>query len=156
MCELARNSVIQSGWEGSIKGHWLGHQWAQGINDVHRTNVPDIRIKYRQDTLKNELATLQRYVAYDKQTKHEERMNMTLHDTVGLAGFAEPAKVQHHIHHHQHDTAAAAEAAATTADEAPKEDMHYLAAFPGAALAAERAKRKLSESGRSEEQHSDH
>jgi AMP deaminase len=149
MCELARNSVIQSGWEGSIKGHWLGHKWAQGINDVHRTNVPDLRIKYRQDTLRNELATLQRYVAYDKQTKHEEKMNMTLHDTVGLAGFAEPAKLQHHIHHDQHDT--------TTTDEAPKEDLHYLAAFPGAALAAERAKRKLSESGRSEEQqHSDH
>ena len=27
MCELARNSVIQSGWEMSIKKHWLGANW---------------------------------------------------------------------------------------------------------------------------------
>ncbi|ODV68370.1 AMP deaminase [Hyphopichia burtonii NRRL Y-1933] len=45
MCELAYNSVKQSGWEASIKKHWLG-------NDIEKTNVPDIRIGYREETLK--------------------------------------------------------------------------------------------------------
>jgi hypothetical protein len=27
MCELARNSVLQSGWEMQIKRHWLGDKW---------------------------------------------------------------------------------------------------------------------------------
>lgn len=27
MCELARNSVLQSGWEMQVKKHWLGKKW---------------------------------------------------------------------------------------------------------------------------------
>ncbi|KAI8084610.1 uncharacterized protein BX664DRAFT_337381 [Halteromyces radiatus] len=131
MCELARNSVIQSGWEGKIKNHWLGHEWDKGINDVSRTNVPDIRIRYRQEILKGELATLRRYVDHDNNSK------VTLHDTVGLAGMVEPAKLQHHLHDHHHHQ-----------DPDNSDDVHHLAAFPGAALAAERAKRKLSGSGK--------
>ncbi|ORZ13685.1 hypothetical protein BCR42DRAFT_378030 [Absidia repens] len=149
MCELARNSVIQSGWEGSIKNHWLGHQWEQGINDVHRTNVPDIRIRFRQDTLRNELATLQRYVNYDKtQASGSNAPEMTPHDTVGLAGFTEPAKLQQQIQHeraqcdqHQQHNHIGDSHSDTN------EDMANMTAFPGMALAAERAKRKLSLSG---------
>ncbi|CAO3587024.1 unnamed protein product [Absidia cylindrospora] len=156
MCELARNSVIQSGWEGSIKGHWLGHQWDQGINDVHRTNVPDIRIKFRQDTLHNELATLRRYVDYDKKCKQEQQPDgimpgMSLHDTVGLAGLAEPAKLQHHIHHHDHPRLQVDDCSNNnnSNNNNNKDDLHQWTAFPGAALAAERAKRKHSETGKS-------
>ncbi|GLB38642.1 putative metallo-dependent hydrolases superfamily, adenosine and AMP deaminases family protein [Lyophyllum shimeji] len=58
LAELARNSVIQSGFEMEIKRHWLGHQWylsgAAG-NDIHKTNVPDIRLEFRHQTLKGEL-----------------------------------------------------------------------------------------------------
>lgn len=59
MCELARNSVLQSGWEMEIKRHWLGtHFFRPGPegNDVSKTNVPNIRLQYRNETLKQELA----------------------------------------------------------------------------------------------------
>ncbi|KAF7314679.1 A-deaminase domain-containing protein [Mycena kentingensis (nom. inval.)] len=58
LAELARNSVIQSGFEMEVKRHWLGHQWylpgAAG-NDIHKTNVPNIRLAYRHQTLMEEL-----------------------------------------------------------------------------------------------------
>ncbi|KZV73172.1 AMP deaminase [Peniophora sp. CONT] len=59
LCELARNSVIQSGFEMQIKKHWLGQHWylpgADG-NDINKTNVPNARLKYRHETLLEELA----------------------------------------------------------------------------------------------------
>ncbi|KAI0074054.1 AMP deaminase [Panus rudis PR-1116 ss-1] len=59
LAELARNSVIQSGFEMEIKRHWLGTKWylpgAAG-NDINKTNVPDIRLEYRRQTLVEELA----------------------------------------------------------------------------------------------------
>lgn len=42
LCELARNSVIQSGFEMQIKRHWLGHHWylpgAAG-NDINKVRL---------------------------------------------------------------------------------------------------------------------
>lgn len=64
MCELARNSVLQSGWEAQIKRHWIGkHFEKNGIegNDQEKTNVPDIRINYRYETLKTELELVKYY-----------------------------------------------------------------------------------------------
>ncbi|CAL1540663.1 unnamed protein product [Lymnaea stagnalis] len=58
MCEIARNSVLQSGFPHEVKKHWLGPNYlSEGIsgNDVSRTNVPDIRVAYRYDTLVDEL-----------------------------------------------------------------------------------------------------
>ncbi|PPQ68832.1 hypothetical protein CVT25_008880 [Psilocybe cyanescens] len=56
--ELARNSVKQSGFEMEIKRHWLGDKWylpgAAG-NDINKTNVPNIRLAYRHQTLVGEL-----------------------------------------------------------------------------------------------------
>ncbi|KZO96504.1 AMP deaminase [Calocera viscosa TUFC12733] len=61
LAELARNSVIQSGFEMQIKRHWLGHQWylpgALG-NDINKTNVPNIRLQYRHNMLMEELDML--------------------------------------------------------------------------------------------------
>ncbi|WVQ97309.1 AMP deaminase [Kwoniella sp. CBS 9459] len=61
MCELARNSVLQSGWEMQVKKHWIGQKWylpgAAG-NDIHKTNVPTIRLAYRHSTLLEELALI--------------------------------------------------------------------------------------------------
>ncbi|KAF9485750.1 AMP deaminase [Pholiota conissans] len=58
LAELARNSVKQSGFEMEVKRHWLGHNWylpgASG-NDINKTNVPDIRLAYRHQTLVGEL-----------------------------------------------------------------------------------------------------
>lgn len=61
MCELARNSVITSGFSHEVKQHWLGpHFWRPGTdgNDITRTNVPDIRVAYRYENLSDELAQL--------------------------------------------------------------------------------------------------
>jgi AMP deaminase len=59
LAELARNSVVQSGFEMELKRHWLGQHWflpgAAG-NDIHKTNVPNIRLAYRHQTLLEELA----------------------------------------------------------------------------------------------------
>lgn len=42
MCELARNSVLQSGWEMQIKRHWLGDHWYYpGVegNDINKVGL---------------------------------------------------------------------------------------------------------------------
>jgi AMP deaminase len=79
LAELARNSVIQSGFEMEVKRHWLGEKWylpgAAG-NDINRvsrsslnkvsrltsilskTNVPDIRLIHRHQVLLDELSLI--------------------------------------------------------------------------------------------------
>lgn len=61
LCELARNSVLQSGFEASVKAHWHGPNWYRAGpagNDAHRTNVPNMRVMYRNDVLREEIALL--------------------------------------------------------------------------------------------------
>ncbi|XP_017099561.1 AMP deaminase 2 isoform X1 [Drosophila bipectinata] len=61
MCELARNSVIMSGFPHNIKQQWLGPTYFEdGIqgNDITRTNVPEIRVAYRYETLLDELSNI--------------------------------------------------------------------------------------------------
>lgn len=58
LCEMARNSVLQSGFPHNCKQHWISDTyWKQGPegNDIHKTNVPCIRVQYRQDTWQNEM-----------------------------------------------------------------------------------------------------
>ena len=61
MCEIARMSVLQSGFEAPYKRHWLGKDFArrgpQG-NDINLTNVPSIRLQFRKECLDAELALL--------------------------------------------------------------------------------------------------
>ena len=49
VCEIARNSVLQSGFSDDEKMHWLGSidRWK---NDILKTNVPNIRIRFRNKT----------------------------------------------------------------------------------------------------------
>ncbi|XP_010881505.2 AMP deaminase 3 isoform X1 [Esox lucius] len=61
LCEIARNSVLQSGLSHEEKKHFLGHNYLQdgpGGNDIRRTNVAQIRMAYRYETLCNELSFL--------------------------------------------------------------------------------------------------
>lgn len=89
MCELARNSVLMSGFSHKVppppnrgpsrrlhvppplhpsaslcpqvKSYWLGpHYLKEGPegNDIRRTNVPDIRVGYRFETLCQELTLI--------------------------------------------------------------------------------------------------
>ncbi|CAH2354152.1 AMP deaminase [[Candida] railenensis] len=72
MCELACNSVKQSGWETAIKKHWLGKKYLEkGVsgNDIEKTNIPDIRIKYREETLQSELELISYYTGLNKKRK---------------------------------------------------------------------------------------
>ncbi|KZT73977.1 AMP deaminase [Daedalea quercina L-15889] len=68
LAELARNSVIQSGFEMEIKRHWLGQHWylpgAAG-NDINKTNVPNLRLEYRRQTLLEELNLIRTTRIYD-------------------------------------------------------------------------------------------
>lgn len=69
MCELARNSVLQSGWEAQIKSHWIGKNFEkEGVesNDVGKTNVPNIRINYRWDTLSTELELVNHFSSFNE------------------------------------------------------------------------------------------
>jgi len=50
-CEIARNSVLQSGWEMKYKKHFLGDD----LRDIRETNVPHIRLIYRDEILAHEL-----------------------------------------------------------------------------------------------------
>ena len=85
MCELAHNSVRMSGYNhkvnslhtfctlntlnnaifvtrlSQVKQHWLGPNYTrEGVagNDIFRTNVPDIRVAYRYETLVAELTSI--------------------------------------------------------------------------------------------------
>ncbi|KAK3882003.1 hypothetical protein Pcinc_013589 [Petrolisthes cinctipes] len=64
MCELARNSVLMSGFEHEIKQFWIGPNYTRdGVagNDIKRTNVPNIRVAYRHETLLDELTNIFRH-----------------------------------------------------------------------------------------------
>ncbi|CAH0550694.1 unnamed protein product [Brassicogethes aeneus] len=61
MCELARNSVLMSGFPHKSKQYWLGPNYTkEGVsgNDIARTNVPDIRVAFRYETLIDELSNI--------------------------------------------------------------------------------------------------
>jgi len=61
MCELARNSVLMSGFSNEVKKTWLGPKYLkEGVlgNDMSRTNIPDIRVAFRYETTLEELSTL--------------------------------------------------------------------------------------------------
>ncbi|XP_049934921.1 probable AMP deaminase isoform X2 [Nymphaea colorata] len=58
LCEIARNSVYQSGFPHSSKSHWLGRRYykmgTEG-NDVHKTNVPQVRVEFRHEMWEEEM-----------------------------------------------------------------------------------------------------
>ncbi|TKA76338.1 hypothetical protein B0A49_02695 [Cryomyces minteri] len=66
MCELAKRSVLQSGFEHVIKQRWLGKEYyLPGVagNDMAKVNVPNIREAFRHETLLQELAMIDRYTS---------------------------------------------------------------------------------------------
>lgn len=75
MCELARNSVLMSGFPDRVKQHWIGYHYKQeGVagNDIQRTNLPDIRVAFRHETLLDELAGLFRAVGLKTLPGHDD------------------------------------------------------------------------------------
>ncbi|KAJ5772803.1 AMP deaminase Amd1 [Penicillium paradoxum] len=75
MCELAKHSVDQSGFELSLKERWLGSDCAlPGVdgNNVAKSNVPDIREAFRYETLLAELSLIERYS--DNNSSEEQKI----------------------------------------------------------------------------------
>lgn len=82
ICEIARYSVINSGFGIMEKKHWVsdnlddppasagagpshgghgsGHGHGQMGNDIYKTNVPDVRVSFRKETLQAENGLIQR------------------------------------------------------------------------------------------------
>jgi len=81
VCEIARNSVVQSGFEDICKKYWIGENYkSQEADDTcnhflrrnfltpiigfEKTNVPHTRYLYRMDTLKSEIRDLENIQKY--------------------------------------------------------------------------------------------
>jgi AMP deaminase len=57
LCEVARNGVLHSGFPHGCKKHWVAEDyWRDGPegNDIQKTNVPNVRLSFRRDTLHEE------------------------------------------------------------------------------------------------------
>lgn len=69
-CEIARNSVLQSGFEHAFKQFFIGQNYtspgADG-NDIRVTNVPHIRLQYRSEMLQQEIQLIR-----DVKSKNED------------------------------------------------------------------------------------
>uniref|UniRef100_A0A5K3FDK6 AMP deaminase n=1 Tax=Mesocestoides corti TaxID=53468 RepID=A0A5K3FDK6_MESCO len=93
MCELARNSVLISGFPEVVKSYWLGpNYWEEGVpgNDITRTNLPNIRVAYRHETLTHELHLLVT-AALDAHGSYPYNM---------ICGSPIHIKTPHYIHSH--------------------------------------------------------
>ncbi|SCV71163.1 BQ2448_2751 [Microbotryum intermedium] len=95
MCELARNSVLQSGFEMQVKRHWLGDDWycpgPEG-NYIHKTNVPSLRVEYRYATLLEERGMIAQSRAFNADPKkpsgaHPEQNPLPTHEALGAAAM---------------------------------------------------------------------
>lgn len=54
ICEIARNSVLMSGFEHSVKAKWIGKRYQLPGplgNNIDKTNVPQLRLAFRYATL---------------------------------------------------------------------------------------------------------
>ncbi|XP_036844835.1 AMP deaminase 2 [Oncorhynchus mykiss] len=77
MCELARNSVLMSGFSHKVKSYWLGPHYikeGQEGNDIRRTNVPDIRVEYRYETMCEELNLITQAIHTEELAIHTEEL----------------------------------------------------------------------------------
>eukprot|EP01123_Difflugia_compressa_P015458 TRINITY_DN8697_c0_g1_i1.p1 TRINITY_DN8697_c0_g1~~TRINITY_DN8697_c0_g1_i1.p1 ORF type:complete len:303 (-),score=38.69 TRINITY_DN8697_c0_g1_i1:28-864(-) len=64
LCELARSSILISGFPSGTKKKLIGVNYEQPGpegNDPHKTNVPNIRLAFRQITLEGELKSIKEY-----------------------------------------------------------------------------------------------
>ncbi|XP_035517492.1 AMP deaminase 2 isoform X2 [Morone saxatilis] len=81
MCELARNSVLMSGFSHKAKSYWLGPSYAKEgplSNDIRRTNVPDIRVAYRSETLSEELQLITHAVRNEELDTIDEEDSLSM------------------------------------------------------------------------------
>jgi hypothetical protein len=96
MCEIARNSVLQSGFEDGLKSHWLGPTFAHGAcgNDMNKSNVPDERLRFRERNLKEERDFFSRCKKMYDDAKLARR-------AAAPQAAAAVLPTPHHHHHHR-------------------------------------------------------
>lgn len=61
LCEIARNSVLHSGFPHRLKMHWVHTEyWRNGPegNNIQKTNVPALRMVFRKDCHMDEVGLL--------------------------------------------------------------------------------------------------
>ncbi|KNG46458.1 amp deaminase 3 [Stemphylium lycopersici] len=101
MCELAKHSVEQSGFEHVVKQKWLGANYhLPGVagNDMARSNVPSIREAFRHETLMGELAMIDRYTRAAQAGSHDltsSNLQSEVPQTPKLFQGATPASPTH-------------------------------------------------------------
>lgn len=64
LCELAANSVRQSGFSHELKQKWLGAKYNDDgleANDIRKTNIPYSRFNFRREIYNEEMAHLHNY-----------------------------------------------------------------------------------------------
>ena len=62
-CEVARNSVLISNFEDTRKKRWIGENYKRPFvegNDLTKTNIPNVRLRFRQLALSKELSLIGR------------------------------------------------------------------------------------------------
>ncbi|KAI0478671.1 AMP deaminase [Xylariaceae sp. FL0804] len=90
MCELAKNSVKQSGYEHTIKKQWLGEHYnlpGKEGNKMIKTNVPDRREEFRHHTWVEEHRMISSY------TSKRELKEVYEHHPAAWPNAASPASL---------------------------------------------------------------
>lgn len=107
---------------------------------MQKTNVPNIRVAFRHETLKEELDALRRYAPKKGNSDLNEEA-MTKHDFVGVAGLAESSAIQQHLMSRDLKES-------EKEDQEEEDDENWIGSemstFPGASMVAERAKLRSS------------
>ncbi|GKT63703.1 AMP deaminase [Colletotrichum tofieldiae] len=112
MCELAKNSVKQSGFESAIKEQWLGPNFklpGKAGNAMVKTNVPDRREEFRYQTLREERDMLHKYIAYGAKGSSESIVTADQQSVAqSIIGGHQPAVHREHVRAGNEAAAAAA------------------------------------------------
>jgi len=76
LCEIARNSVEQCGFDESFKQKCIGDYHLRGAkgNDIYGSNVPDARMEYRDSILQEEENFI-RFAGYPQQIMRKNSLN---------------------------------------------------------------------------------
>ena len=131
MCEIARNSVLQSGFEHPFKTHFIGQSYMEPGplgNDIIFTNVPYIRLQYRVESWRAEVALVQEGASQQEAASLQHLVRRE-------SSSAVPAAV-HYTAVAATATAAAASAAAAAAAASRSSAVPSAVLSPAAAAAA--------------------
>ncbi|KAI1770933.1 AMP deaminase [Hypoxylon cercidicola] len=107
MCELAKNSVKQSGYEYSIKQQWLGDKFnlpGKDGNNMAKTNVPDRREEFRYHTWVEEHRMISSYTStteLDEVLEHHPAAAQSPTSSIKMnlgSGVTADSKSHEHLH----------------------------------------------------------